>query len=265
MLAEVERAVLERPQSTRLTLLCDYDGTLTEFDPDPTVPRPSPRIAELLAQIAERDDLSFGIVSGRLIADLRTRTQLPSRVYFAGLHGLEIEVGAERWQHPSLDAARHDVRQLYERLSALPRRIPGMILEDKQASIAVHVRAVAPELQHEAIAAADGCAAEWVATGKLRRLPGKCVVEFLPNIAAHKGDATRWIARHVEAKHKQPAWVVFIGDDLTDEDAFRVIKSGIGIVVGSREPTHATHRLVNTREVCQLLALLAQHDPAAVR
>jgi trehalose-phosphatase len=57
--------------------------------------------------------------------------------------------------------------------------------------------------------------------------------------------------------------VVFIGDDLTDEDAFRVIKSGIGVVVGSREPTAATHRLANTREVCQLLDRLVQRHPAA--
>ncbi len=253
MLADVQRAIAERPAGKRLVLLSDYDGTLAEFDPDPTIPRPSKETADLLCKIAGREDMSFGIVSGRRISDLRTRTQLPSRVYLAGLHGLEIEVGSERWQHPHLDAARQHVRGLYDRLANLPGRIPGLVIEDKHASMAVHVRGVAPELRASALAEADTCAAEWVSSGKLRRLTGSFVVEFLPNIAAHKGDATQWIAKDVEAKCKQPAWVVFVGDDITDEDAFKAIKNGIGVLVGSRD-THATYKVANTREVCRLLA-----------
>jgi trehalose 6-phosphate phosphatase len=241
-----------------LVLLSDYDGTLAEFDPDPTIPRPSPEIADLLCQIARRDDLSFGIVSGRRVADLRTRTQLTPRVYLAGLHGLEIEVRAERWRHPDLDPTRKHVRALYQRLSDLPTRIPGLVIEDKDASMAVHVRGVAPELRGRALADADACAAEWVKSGKLRRLTGSFVLEFLPNIGAHKGDATRWIAKDVEATSKQPAWLVFIGDDVTDEDAFKAIRQGISVLVGSRA-THATHRVASTRDVCHLLHWVTQH------
>src|SRR5262245_50605512 len=100
MLDEIERAIAQRPSGTRLVLLSDYDGTLADFDPDPTIPRPSRETADLLCKMASRDDFSFGIVSGRRISDLRTRTQLTPRVYLAGLHGLEIEVRSERWQHP---------------------------------------------------------------------------------------------------------------------------------------------------------------------
>jgi trehalose-phosphatase len=102
-----------------------------------------------------------------------------------------------------------------------------------------------------------------VRSGHLRRLTGSFVVEFLPNIAAHKGDATRWIAKDIETTCKQPAWVVFIGDDITDEDAFKAIKHGISVLVGSRE-TQATHRVANTRDVCRLLDWVTNHAMRAL-
>jgi trehalose-phosphatase len=264
MLSDVKRAVAERPAGTRLLFLSDYDGTLADFDPDPTIPRPSPRTAELLSKLAARTDLSLGIVSGRRISDLRTRTQLPSRVYLAGLHGMEIEIGSRRWQHPDLDAARHYVRQLYERLDDARDVVAGLVLEDKHASVAVHVRAVAPELRAAAIERADRCADEWLTAGNLRRLTGSHVVEYLPNIAAHKGEATQWIIEDVETRCTQPVWTVFIGDDVTDEDAFRAIKRGVGVLVGARE-THASQRIADTREVEALLEWLLVSATASVK
>lgn len=262
MLADVKQAIAGRPAGTRLLFLSDYDGTLADFNPDPTIPRPTPKTAELLCKVAGRTDMSFGIVSGRRVSDLRTRTQLPSRVYLAGLHGMEIEVGARRWQHPDLEAARQYVRSLYERLDDV-RDIPGVVLEDKHASVAVHVRGVPPERRGAALDRADRCAEEWIVSGKLRRLTGNMVVEFLPNIAAHKGDATRWIAHDVEERCGQPVWTVFVGDDVTDEDAFAAIKSGIGVLVGIRD-TRAAHRIADINEVCSLLDWLSGPDAPAL-
>jgi trehalose-phosphatase len=264
MLVDVQHAIAERPRGTRLLLLSDYDGTLADFHEDPTIPVPSQQIAEQLNRLAERSDISFGIVSGRRIADLRRRTQMPSNVYLAGLHGLEIEVGMLRWQHPALERARGHVRSLYGPLGKLLGRFPGLRIEDKHASIAVHVRGVAPELQAAALTAADTYAADWVTSGKVRRLAGNLVVEFLPNIAAHKGDATRWIAKDVEANRKQRAWTVFVGDDVTDEDAFQAIDHGIGVLVGNRA-THATHTLADTRDVCRLLRWLTSDGTRTAR
>jgi trehalose-phosphatase len=256
MLSDVIRAIADRPAGTRLLFLSDYDGTLADFDPDPTIPRPSPRTAELLSKLAARTELSLGIVSGRRIADLRTRTQLPSRVYLAGLHGMEIEIGSRRWQHPDLDDARQYVRMLYERLDDVHDVVEGLVLEDKHASVAVHVRAVRSDLRAAAIERADRCAEEWLTAGRLRRLTGSHVVEYLPNIAAHKGEATQWIIEDVETCCAQPTWTVFVGDDVTDEDAFRAIGKGLGVVVGSREETDAGQRVADTREVEALLEWL---------
>lgn len=257
MLSEVQQAISTRPSGSRLVFLSDYDGTLADFHPDPTIPRPSKRTRELLGRLAERHDVSLGIVSGRRVADLRTRTQLPARVYLAGLHGMEIEVGLHQWRHPDLNAARDDVRELNEHLEEVRTRVPGLILEDKHASIAVHVRGVEAERRVEALAMADECAAAWVHSGRLRRLPGNLVLEFLPNIACHKGDATRWIAQDVVERSGQPAWIIFVGDDITDEDAFEAIEHGISVLVGSRESA-AKFQLGSINEVNALLSWLTR-------
>lgn len=257
MLEAVQHAIATRPAGTRLVFLSDYDGTLADFHKDPTIPRPSPKTRQLLLKLADRADLSLGIVSGRRVADLRTRTQLPNRVYLAGLHGMEIEVGARRWQHPDLEAARDHVRALNERLEDVRRQVRGMVLEDKHASIAVHVRGVAPEDREAALALADASAAQWVASGQLRRLTGNLVLEFLPNVACHKGDATRWIAHDIEERGAGPAWVVFVGDDVTDEDAFNAVEHGVSVLVGSRESA-ASYQLDNTAAVNALLSWLTR-------
>lgn len=257
MLDEVQHAIANRPAGTRLVYLSDYDGTLAEFHIDPTIPRPSKRTRELLCRLADREDLSLGIVSGRRVADLRTRTQLRTRVYLAGLHGMEIEVGQRRWQHPDLEVAREDVRELNERLEEVRGKVPGLILEDKHASVAVHVRGVDPERRAYGLDLADACAAEWVSTGRLRRLTGNLVLEFLPNVACHKGDATLWIARDVEERWGERAWVVFVGDDITDEDAFLAIERGVGVLVGARDSA-AAYQLGSTSEVNALMAWLTR-------
>lgn len=237
-------------------LLFDFDGTLAEFDLDPAAPRLTPERRARLERLARRADRSLGLVSGRRLDDLRRRTGLPAGVYHAGLHGLEIEVDGRRWQHPDLSDARRDIRGLAVRLSGLARLVPGIRVEDKGASVAVHVRGVERDRRLEALALAGREATPWVEAGLVRPLGGAAVVEYMPNIQSHKGDAVRSIAADVEARVGRSPWVVFVGDDLTDEDGFRAITSGIGVLVGLR-PTAATHQLDGIRDVDSLLSWLA--------
>lgn len=262
MVSVVERAIQSRPVSTRLVLLCDFDGTLAELDPDPSVPTLLPERRDLLLLLATQPSISLGLVSGRRIADLRVRTRLPTTVYHAGLHGLEIEVDDRRWSHPELADRRQDVRTLATHLAALAQEIPGVIIEDKDVSIAVHVRRVAPDRREEALARARVIAAPTLASGDLAMLGGTCVLEFLPNLAWHKGDAKQWILDDVARRYHARPWVVFIGDDVTDENAFAAIEHGIGVLVGDR-PTAAAHRLPSPSEVEDLLRWLA--GPGNVR
>jgi len=255
MLADVQHAIEALPRDEPLIVLADFDGTLAEFHPNPAAPMLTEIRREWLRDIAAQGLTFAGIVSGRRVADLRRRAPLPPHGYYAGLHGMEIETDHRRWQHPDLETARAHVQELIPLLEEVLDRFPGAVLEDKRVSVAVHARAVAYDCRAAALALADGCAEPWLANGRLRRLEGKLVVEYLPNTACHKGDAVEWIANDVAAKTGQKGWVVFLGDDETDEDAFRAIDRGLGILVGSR-PTFATHQLDGISDVDTLLRWL---------
>lgn len=218
-----------------------------------------PERRALLEVLTSQRDMSLGLVSGRRISDLRGRTRLPDSVYHAGLHGLEIEVGDRRWRHPELEDRRLHTRALAVRLAALAGDVAGVIVEDKDVSLAVHVRGVEATRRADVLARARALAAPMLASGELAMMGGAFVVEFLPNLAWNKGDATRWIVDDVAARYGVPPWVVFVGDDVTDENAFAAIQHGIGVLVGNR-PSAATHRLPSPAEVELLLRWLATPD-----
>lgn len=255
-MAEVQAEVASRPADSTLVLLLDFDGTLAEFNPDPAAPVLTPERWAVIERIGLRSGVTVGIVSGRRLDDLRRRTRLPDRVYHAGLHGLEIEVDGRRTENPDLRTAQDRVEGLAECLGQIPREFPGALIEDKRASVAVHARRVPPDLRPAIFARADILAVPWIAEGRVRRLEGDAVVEYLPDISGHKGEATRWITEDVEARTGRTAWVAYIGDDITDEDAFRAITSGISILVGLR-PTAATHKLNGIADVDKFLGWLA--------
>lgn len=257
MLSAVQRAIERRPRDSRLVLLSDFDGTLADFHPDPAVPMLTSERRAMLEVLSLDPTMSVGLVSGRRLGDLKRRTALPPTVYYAGLHGMEIGVNGRYWHHPDLEPSREHVRTLEARLSQVMPRIPGVILEDKDVSLAVHTRGAPDDRRAEADALAEACAAPWLASGQLKRLEGNYVLEYLPNIACHKGDATIWIAEDVNTRFGCEPWVVFLGDDVTDEDAFRVIEQGIGVLVGSRS-TAATHQLRSIAEVDALLRWLVE-------
>jgi len=256
MLAEVQAEVEHRPAETAFVLLLDFDGTLAEFNPDPAAPELTPERWDVLDRIGRQNDVSLGIVSGRRLDDLRARTRLPDRVYHAGLHGLEIEVDGRRTTHPDLAWAESRMEGLADCLKQILAEYPDAFIEDKGASVAVHTRRLPAGLSERVYARADVLAVPWIAEGHARRLEGNAVVEYLPNISGHKGEATKWITDDVEAKLHRHPWVAYIGDDITDEDAFRAIHVGIGVLVGLR-PTSATHKLDGIADVDRFLRWLA--------
>lgn len=255
----MQAEVSNRPVDSAFVLLLDFDGTLAEFNPDPAAPVLTPARWNVIERIRKQSGMTVGIVSGRRLDDLRRRTRLPDSVYHAGLHGLEIEVDGRCTENPDLRTAQDRVEGLADCLGQLPREFPGVFIEDKTASVAVHARRVPPDRRDAIFTRADILAVPWIAEGRVRRLEGDAVVEFLPDISGHKGEATRWIIEDVEARTGRTAWVAYIGDDITDEDAFRAITSGISILVGLR-PTAATHKFNGIAEVDLFLRWLAETD-----
>jgi alpha,alpha-trehalase len=196
------------------------------------------------------------IVSGRGREDVSELVALDN-IYYAGSHGFDIA-------GPAGSTVRHEIGREYR--SALEQTVQtlrqqlshvgGVLIEDKQFSVAVHYRRVADGDVPQIEDAIDRLVA---ANAQLAKTLGKKVFEVRPSIEWDKGKAILWI---IDALELDTADVVplYIGDDVTDEDAFAVLRDrGLGILVAD-EPrnTHATMHLKTTDEVGQFLRLLSE-------
>ena len=255
MLSDVQHAFEALPLDEPLIVLADFDGTLAEFHPNPAAPMLTEARREWLRDIAAQPLTFAGIVSGRRVADLRRRAPLPAHGYYAGLHGMEIEIDGRAGGIRISSARAPPCGSCCRGCSWSSTSSTGPSSRTSRCRWPSTCARSVTAQRAEALGMADAWAEPWIAAGRLRRLEGKLVVEYLPNVACHKGDAVVWIARDVESAIGRQPWVMFLGDDLTDEDAFRAIERGIGILVGSR-PTIATHQLDGIADVDTLLRWL---------
>ena len=221
----VEAAVPEltrRRAGRHLLLLFDFDGTLAPFCADPDAVQLDDEVRRLLAGLALKPNSTIGIISGRRLPDLERRLHIPGEVYVAGFHGLEIHAPGETFMHPEAAAATASVRAIGETMRAHIPALPGVFIEDKVFSIALHYREAEPAVRVVAQTWFMDAAREGVDSGSLRVLPGACVIELLPGVSWHKGSALQWIRERIERVHG-PTFTVYVGDDVTDEDAFRAV------------------------------------------
>ena len=234
-----------------LVVLLDFDGTLCEFQADPAaVELPASR-REVLSRLQQR--ATIGVVSGRRLDDVRARCAVGG-IILAGLHGLEIEAFGERFVHPELAAASAAIEATTARLRAATRGLAGVFVEDKGASVALHFREADADGQRRAVEAFAAAAGSSIENGQLRLMRGSYVLELLPNIAWNKGHAVRWITERVRQR-KGDTFVVYVGDDVTDQDAFAAVESG-GLAIAASDRVTANQRVDGPAGVERFLAAL---------
>ncbi|WNG53524.1 trehalose-phosphatase [Archangium gephyra] len=254
--------VSRRLEGRRVAFFLDYDGTLTPIVPNPEDARLSEDMVSTLVALARHYPVA--IVSGRDLPVLEDFVGLTG-VYYAGSHGFDIKgPGGQAFQLeegrallPELDAAE---RELASGLAD----IPGAKLERKRFSVAVHWRHVEEARYAEVERVVDAVLARHP---RLRKGGGKMVFEVQPDIDWHKGRAVQWLLRALglEGRDVLP---VFMGDDLTDEDAFQVLEGrGLGVVVRGEvdRPTAADYALEDVEEVRQFLDRLITRAGGATR
>lgn len=247
-----------RRAGRHLLLLFDFDGTLCGFDPDPSAVTLPPAMARLLGSLSVRQDTTVGIISGRRLQDVRARVGLSGDVYLAGFHGLEIEGGGEIFLHPDAAAAASTVRAIAESMRPALAALPGVFIEDKDYSIALHMREGEAAVQMAAQSRFLQAARDDLDAGRLRLQPGAGVLELLPGTSWHKGRALEWIRERVVSTHG-PVFTVYAGDDVTDEDAFDAVGRD-GITIGaSGRVVRATHVIDGPAGVERLLLSLVQY------
>jgi trehalose-phosphatase len=243
-------------QGGSLLVLTDYDGTLTPIVDDPGAAWLDAPMQEQLARLARSTRARVAVISGRDVDDLRARVAVPGVIY-AGCHGLDIEGPGIRFRHPEAEAWQHIGQEVVRALKGWGGQVPGMHLEPKRLSFAVHYRHVPVEdLPRLELALARALRP---GGSRLRVLRGIQVIEVLPQVKWTKGDCARLIRDRVLTALPGPVATLVLGDDWTDEDAFEALAGqGLTVRVGREVPaTQAQYRLTGPAEVQSLLADVA--------
>ena len=217
-----------------IALFLDVDGTLVEIEREPGAVHVPERLCRILADLQRATDGALALVSGRTLAQL-DRLFAPFRLSAAGLHGLErrnlrTEVVRAKPEPAIFEAAKRSLAEFAD-------RHPGVLLEDKGLTLALHYRN-APAQKDAATATAKATVA--ASHGALVLLRGKMVLELKPP-GYDKGQAIAAFMGEMPFAGRQP---VFAGDDVTDEAGFEVVNriGGVTIRIGAdAAPTAARH------------------------
>lgn len=234
--------ITQLSRTPRLLVAIDFDGTLA-----PIVPRPEQAVADgeaigTLLAIAGLPQTDVAVVSGRALRDLRERVKPPAHVWLVGGHGAEIEGPRYERHPPDLEPV---LDGLMTQLRGAAPESSGFLLERKRASVAVHYRAVDEARAERAVKTI----AQEIAPGVEARVRhGKMVIELLV-WDADKGSAVTKLRALTAA-----SGVIYAGDDVTDEDAFRVLgQTDLAVKVGE-PPTEADVCVPGLADIRELLA-----------
>ncbi|MFC2059564.1 trehalose-phosphatase [Chloroflexota bacterium] len=247
--------------ASHVLLLSDYDGTLT-----PIVSRPedailSPEVREKLRALTDKPAFSVGIISGRSLSEVKAMVKVAG-IYYAGNHGLEIDGPGFQYVNSAAQIARAQIKDLARQLSARLGSIEGAIIEDKGLTLSVHYRLVKRSEEETVANIFNQITSSWLNDGKIRVTSGKKVWEIRPPIEWHKGKAVEVITENVTGVLGGKAVLtIYLGDDTTDEDAFRIIHhpQGWSIFIGQENSSsNADYFLNSTPEVVTLLSRLLE-------
>ena len=240
-------------QFRRYCLFLDVDGTLVEFAASPDDVHVDPALAALIDRGSQALGGALALVSGRTLADL-DRLFAPRRWPAAGLHGLERRDAQGRTTAPS--HGRTQLATARAMLDAIASQHPGVLVEDKGASIAVHYRK-APQLEG---------ALSWMLEQLVRDLggefdlqPGACVLE-LKLRGPNKADAIQAFLAEPPFAGRIP---LFAGDDLTDIDGFEAVERAGGLSISVGDRVRGRLRFASPAQLRAFLAELLPAVPAA--
>ena len=232
--------------------MLDFDGTLAPIVSKPDKAKMSASMRRALSLCARR--MHLAIATGRALADVKERVRL-GNVSIVGNHGLEWFIAGKRKRIAVSPAMMRALRAARRELMSLEKRYKGVYVEDKKLSISVHfrrARAHPRAIEREVRRIARNASAK-----RLRVIGGILVLNILPKAGWDKGRAAAMMASRI--KSSKNAIPIFVGDDETDEDAFRALRRGITIRVknGKNAETAARYTLNNTESVRKFLLWLA--------
>ncbi len=252
-------------QAQNLFLFLDYDGTLAPIVSRPELALCPSEVKKHLEKLRGLPRVYLAIISGRSLEDLREKVGVPGIIY-VGNHGLEIENPGGRHKKVLSSAKRRELKRITLNLQESLKEIPGIILEEKGPILSVHYRNVPQKFVTRIHHLMEEELQQW--KNGWNMASGKMVWEMRPKVDFHKGKAVREI---LSTSPSQGLLPIYVGDDQTDEDAFRALKGqGISVFIGPGTlPSVADFFLQGPDEVqeflyrCQEARRAGNHNPIA--
>jgi trehalose 6-phosphate phosphatase len=244
-------------QLDQSAILLDIDGTLLDLAPTPREVWVPPGLANTLNRLLARTSGALALVSGRSLNDIDL-IFAPEQFPAVGGHGAEMRISqdseAVATHAPPMD------RELKRRLAAIAKLSPGILLEDKGYSLALHYR-LAPHAERAIYEAVSLIRAD-LPNAPIEVLPGKCVCE-IKHSGFTKATGVLELMAHEPFKGRRP---IFIGDDVTDEAVFGIMPDlgGLAFSVG-RHATGVADYFDEPRDVREWLAHLLDDEAAGGR
>jgi len=240
-----------------ILLFLDYDGTLTPIVKNPDKALISKKTRDLLKKLSANPRCTVAIVTGRAAKDIKRKVSIRNIIY-ASNHGLQIKGPKINFIAPLPADFQNVLRKIKSHLKNTFRFVKGILLEDKKVTLSVHYRSVNNKYVSFVVWTLLKITMPYIRKKKIVITFGKKVFEIKPPIEWNKGNAILWLLNRQKSalsdKHILP---VYIGDDVTDEDAFNALKNdGLTIFVGHPKKSHAKYYLRNTREVFKFLKIL---------
>ena len=241
-----------------LYLFLDYDGALSPIVRDPGKAVLSLRMRGRLEALSKAGRCRIAVISGRALEDIRRRVGIAGITY-GGNHGLEVEGPEGNFRYPVPEKARRALDAVCRTVARELAAIPGAFLEEKGMTLTVHLRKVKRGELLIAAHAVSEATRSYRMRGEIVVRPGKEAFEIRPSVEWDKGKTVLWLLGKSTVAGGEPPWPLCLGDDRTDEDAFRAIRDrGLTVFVGAPRQTKARYYLRNVGEVAAFLGRLAR-------
>jgi trehalose-phosphatase len=237
-----------------ISIFLDFDGTLASIAETPAKAVLPEETRRILRKISNSKRLKLAFISGRALKDIRKKIGL-RKVVYSGNHGLETEGPKIKFKGLVPPGYRVIIRRIKDDLLQVASSIKGAFVEDKGISLAFHYRLVnkrqiplAKKIFHKTVT-------PYLTMNKIKVKSGKMVLEITPPFRWDKGKIVLWLLKQrlfaVKTKLILP---IYIGDDLTDEDAFKTLRvKGLTVFVGRPKDSYAKYYLRNQDEVAKFL------------
>lgn len=236
-------------------LMLDFDGTLTPIVKSSEKVKLKVETKNSLETLSRKKGFYLAIISGRSLKDLKGKVAL-KKIIYAGNHGLEGEIYNKKFLYPVTKEVFKVMQVIKKDLETLVDKFDGVFIKDKKLTQSLHFRMLARKHLPLFKTTFNKIIKPYKTVGSVSVTAGKKVFDIRPKVMWNKGDFAKLVIKEIAKETKTTPFAIYIGDDVTDEDAFQTLeapKSGVTIRVGGQGQSSAKYYLKNTKEVFKFL------------